>query len=641
MTTNPVARQEYGWAGTVQQFLAASHQTIIGELIQHEAALFQRYPGTTQQAVWADELSVLTTAFTTLTASNPAVPNWGVVLEYELPQQAGRRPDVVVLAGSTLIVLEFKKKSSPDEGDLDQLTFYVRDLINYHSVAHSAAGVTGALVLTKAPVSTRVRNWDLLDPASVGAFLTQSASAALSGAQISCSSWLAANYLPAPGLLTAAIAGWLTTPPQLPPHFATNVPQVRSAIRAVLNQAQNDPPSTRHIVIVTGVPGAGKSFLGLDLVHDASVPGGKRFVSGNGPLVSVLNRALKQAQQLVTPLHKFRDYYSAPGRSPGENIIIFDEAQRTLDQSYMQQKFKKPHSEAHLMLDIASRTPGWGVLVLLAGTGQEIYKGESGLQIWFDELATSFPHIYWHIHCSTKDIACLSPTPPPLPKNVALRNGSFHLNVALRQHGAIEAAQWVEHVLAGDSQSANQHAQMLGALPGNAFLLSVTQNLATAKSLMQRRYANQPTARFGFLSVSGNDRLLAKYGVPTLETMAPRGRRTPVDDVADWYLDPVNQQTSCGSLRKAATEFQCQGLDLDSTIVCWGNDLAWDNTLGEWKIKPVTLEPPIPNPNEMRLNKYRVILTRARDGMTIFVPPDRSLTATYQFLIACGAAPLP
>jgi hypothetical protein len=640
VTAAGTARQGYGWAGTVQQFLGTNHQTITAALSNHVVAIFGQYPNASQQAAWNDELQVLTTTFTSLTASHPTAQQWELVLEYELPQQSSRRPDVVVLAGSSVIVLEFKKKSTPGRDDFEQLVLYVRDLASYHSVAQTSSSITGALVLTKAQASTKYGAWELLEKNSVASFLTRSAASAPSGQQISRASWLSGKYQPAPGLLTAAIYGWLTNRPQLPPHFATNVPQVKSATRAVLMQAQNNP-STRHIVIVTGVPGAGKTFVGLDLVHDASVPGMKRFLSGNGPLVSVLNRALNQTQQLVTPLHKFRnEYYSSnPVQSPNENILIFDEAQRTLDQAYMLQRFKEGHSEAHMMLDITSRTPGWGVLVLLAGTGQEIYKGESGLQIWFNELASSSPNVKWKVHCSTKDITYLNQTPPTLPANVSLQNGTFHLNVSIRQHGAIEAAQWVEHVLKGDSQSASQCAQILCTLPGNTFLLYVTQNLTKAKTVMQKRYTNQPNARFGLLSVSGNDHLLASHGVLALQTHSP-GQGVPVDDIADWYLNPVSRPTSCGSLRKAATEFQCQGLDLDSTIVCWADDLEWDNTNSKWKIKPVHLHPPIPNPAEMRLNKYRVVLTRARDGMTIFVPPINSLNDTYHFLLACGALPI-
>lgn len=639
MTTTSGARQEYGWAGTVQQFLATSHPAIISALKSHEWDLFHRPPGTIQIDAWINELSVLSSVFSSLVTTNSAVQQWGVILEYELPQQAGRRPDVVVLAGSAVIVLEFKKKPSPDAGDLDQLIFYVRDLVNYHSVAQTSSGVTGALVLTTATAPTTDAGWDLLDPSSVENFLTQCASATQSTSQISCALWLAANYQPAPGLLTAAIAGWFTNPPQLPPHFANNVHTVKAAIKSVVAKAQNNSPSTRHVIIVTGVPGAGKSFLGLRLVHDAAVPGAKRFVSGNRPLVDVLNKALNQIQQLVTPLHKFRDHYSAPGRAPSENIIIFDEAQRTLDQTYMQQKFKKGRSEAHLMLDIISRTPDWGVLVLLAGTGQEIYKGESGLQIWFDELSRAFPNISWQVHCSTKDIAYLNPAPPKLPTNVSLQNGKFHLNVALRQHGLIEVAQWVEHVLKGNSALASQVASNLNTLARGQFLLRVTRNLPKAKKLTQNRYANNLKARFGLLAVSTNKRYLKTYGVPFLQTHSKWGR-APVDDIADWYLHPVSHPSSCGSLNKAASEFECQGLDLDSTIVCWAKDLVWDTKKSEWKITPVTLTPPVPNPKEMRVNKYRVILTRGRDGMTIFVPPDKSLDHTYNFLIACGAVAL-
>lgn len=643
MTSANVSRQEFGWAGTVQQFLSVSHAAIIHDLQSHEQALFDRHPGTTQQGVWQDELHVLTTVFTSLVATNTSVQQWGVILEYEIPQQGGRRPDVVVLAGSSVLILEFKKKDTPGNGDLDQLILYVRDLKNYHSIAHTSTGVHGALVLTRATASSVAGSWDLLDPAALGSFLTRSATATQSTSQISCAVWLTGSYVPAPGLIAAAVAGWTNNPPQLPPHFATNLPQVKQAFKTILGQAQNSTPDTRHLVIVTGVPGAGKTFFGLDVAHDALFPGTKRFLSGNGPLIKVLNRALNQSEQIVTELHKFRDYYITPGRSPKENIIIFDEAQRTLDQTYMFYKFKKAHSEARMMLDIISRTPNWGILVLLAGPGQEIYKGESGLKIWFDELASSFPNINWQVHCSTADIAYLSPTLPGeavnLPTNVSVHNATLHLSVPVRQHGALEVQLWVEAVLAGDATKAAQIAARLNTLLGSGFFLKVSENLQNSKTDLHARYANSPLARFGLLSVSGNERQLLAHGVSMLKTYAQFG--APTDDVADWYLDPVTQPTSCGSLSKAATEFQCQGLDLDSTIVCWADDLKWDETLKKWKIKPVNLQPPIPNPIEMRLNKYRVVLTRARDGLTIFVPPDKSLNDTYAFLIACGATPLP
>jgi len=639
LATNPLAQQGCGWAGTAQQFLATSHPTIINALQTHAIALFPKNSSSQQQQIvaWTNQLSVLTQVLTALVATNSAAQQWVIVLEYELPQQGGRRPDVVVLAGAAVIVLEFKQKSRPGPGDIDQIRDYVCDLNDYHSVTQqSGIAATGALVLTKAPAPSKDGRWDLLDVNSVPAFLAQNAKVTTTTSQISCSTWLAAAYQPAPSLISAAVTNFLTNPPPLPPHFATNIDRVEKDILRVVAQAQKDPPSTRHVIIVTGVPGSGKTFLGLKLVHNVSVPGAKRFLSGNLPLVKVLNRALKQNRQLVTHLHEFRDYFFKLQNPPTENILIFDEAQRTHDVAQVRAKTGQSNSEAHMLLDITSRTPGWGVLILLAGPGQEIHAGEVGLTLYFDELTVAFPNINWKVHYSFGHITFRNPTPPALPANVSRQNGEFHLDDALRQHAATEVVEWVDHVLTGNSLKAQQAASKLRRLARSRFDLRVTRNLQKAKVKMTGRYNNDPSARFGLLAVSQNERYLKRYGVVCFQAFR-NSRNVPVDDIAAWYLDPVSMRTSCGNLRKAASEFQCQGLDLNSTIVCWADDLAWNRVSRAWNIKPVI---GVPNPIQFRLNKYRVLLTRARDGMTIFVPPDKSLDDTYKFLVACGAVPL-
>lgn len=629
-------RIKYAWAGTVATFLATTHQSLIQDLQQHVTNLFGGKANvnkisnfiSSQNAAWVNEISVLTSALTSAVAANSLAGNWELILEYELPQQGGRRPDVIVLAGKTVVVLEFKMKAAPNTADLDQLNDYIRDLNYYHSEAQKAFKMCGALVLTKSTGAAVHSGITSLCPVSIANFLLSHASPG----QILATTWVNGSYLPAPGVISAAIAGWRHSPPTLPAWLATNLPSVETTIRQIISAASQDLAGVRRLIIVTGEPGAGKTFVGLNLAHDTTVPGKKRFVSGNGPLVKVLNYALNQQQQIVTALHKFRDHFFK-SQQPLENVIIFDEAQRTLDLVYMQQKFSKQHSEAYMMLEIITRTPNWGVLVLLAGTGQEIYKGEVGLQVWFDELSKSFQTTNWHVHCSKADIQYLTGTPTSSafnpPQNVQVHNAPLHLNTALRQHGALDYAEWVESVLSGNSGSAAQHATAAGL---KYFTLYVTRNVALAKQLVTDRYTNDPTKRYGILMVSGNDNLLRLHGVPPI----------PIDgQIEKWYLDPPSQRSSSCSLTSAASEFQCQGLDLDSTIVCWGDDLRWDSTAKHWIIKPVNVQPPVPNPKEMRLNKYRVVLTRARDGSVIFVPPKPSLNDTYDFLLNCGATPLP
>ena len=620
------------------QFLAAPHSAIIQHMQAQVNALFGQNSTPTkiskfissQHAAWLDELQVLSAALQTAVTSDSQVNGWELVFEYELPQQGGRRPDVIVLSGNSIIVLEFKMKSSPTVSDIDQLDDYVRDIEYYHADSQKAARVCGALVVTKSSSDTIYGNVTSLCPRSVATYLLTHATPG----QTSIAKWVKSAYTPAPGLLDAAIHGWFSNPPLLPAHLATNLPVVEADLRSIIASAVNDQPTVRRLIIVTGEPGAGKTFLGLNLAHDSSVSGGKRFVSGNGPLVKVLNYVLKQHQQLVTALHKFRDHFSNR-QDPSENIIIFDEAQRTLDATYMWDRFKIAHSEAHQMLDIITRSPGWGVLVLLAGTGQEIYKGEVGLRVWFDELAQEFPHMTWEVHCSVPNVACLSNTATSnavaLPSNVRIHDATLHLDTALRQHGALDYSKWVQAVLNNDAICASHHANLARK---NHFKLYVTRNLPSGKALLQGRYQNDPTKRYGLLAVSGNDNFLARHNVNV--SMFQRD-----DSIERWYVDNQGSAASCCSFNHAATEFQCQGLDLDATITCWGEDLKWDQTAQKWIIKPVTVKPPVPNPKEMRLNKYRVVLTRAREYAVIFVPASTSLDDTYDFLVAAGATPLP
>ena len=630
-----MSRQYYAWMGSVSQFLSTPHSAIIQHMQAQVTAIFgpKSTPAkitafnSSQHAAWVDELQVLSSTLQSAVATDSSANQWELVLEYELPQEGGRRPDVVVLAGNSVVILEFKMKARPEIPDACQLRDYVRDIGLYHTESHSAV-VVGALVITRSTSDTNYDNVTCLCPSGVANFLLNTATPK----QTSIAKWVQSTYTPAPGVIEAAIQGWFNKRASLPLALATNLKAVEAQVRSIIASAVNDSPTVRRLIIVTGVPGAGKTFLGLNLAHDSTVPGSKRFVSGNRYLVKVLNYVLKQHQQIVTALHKFRDHFFNR-QNPLDNIIIFDEAQRNIDASYMRVKLYQAHSEAHLMLDIITRTPGWGVLVLLAGTGQEIYIGEAGLRVWFDELAQGFFNTTWEVHCSKPDVACLNSTAKTgavsLPSNVRVHNAILHLDTALRQHGSLDYAKWVEAVLIGDANLASQHAS---AAAGKGFNLYVTRNLRFGKAQLEASYQNCPTKHYGMLSVSRNDGFLLKFAVLPLPKDA---------SIEKWYVDPKTSTESGCSFNHYVTEFECQGLDLDATIVCWANDLKWNQISKQWIIAPVSEKPPVPNPIEMRLNKYRVILTRAREHSIIFVPPDRSLDDTYNFLVASGATPLP
>ena len=349
-TDTPSGRPLFGWAGTVEEFLQTDSQLIIERLQNHVKQLFVRTETARlddwldqQNVAWRDELTVLSDALTDLTRQERHGMSWGLVLEYELPQQGGRRPDVIVLAGGTVCVLEFKMKVTPDSADLDQLRGYTRDISNYHSAAHEAERTVGAMVATKSDTTSDIYGTTVLAPKDIAGFLMSSATPG----SIDTEEWVAGDYLPAPGLLEAVIAKWKLAPRELRTVAASNIPQAEATVRRIIELARRDSPVTRRIVFVSGTPGAGKTFVGLNLVHDSGVNVPMRFLSGNGPLVQVLNYALHgdaDDQPIVTAMHRYRDHFAQ--HPPLENVIVFDEAQRALSREKMEIKFKRLTSEA-------------------------------------------------------------------------------------------------------------------------------------------------------------------------------------------------------------------------------------------------------------------------------------------------------
>jgi len=167
---------------------------------------------------------------------------------------------------------------------------------------------------------------------------------------------------------------------------------------------------------------------------------------------------------------------------------------------------------------------------------------------------------------------------------------------------------------------------------GEAFPLHLTRDLDEAKAYARQRYEDEPDKRFGLLASSGA-RSLPRYGVDN-SWDATRRLRT-----ARWFNAPPADPSSCCRLEAVVTEFQCQGLELDLPIVCWGDDVLWNGTA--WKLVPPRRRYQQRNPEQILKNVYRVLLTRGRDGVLVFIPPDATFDRTEQALLAAGVRPLP
>jgi hypothetical protein len=409
------------------------------------------------------------------------------------------------------------------------------------------------------------------------------------------------------------------------PHVRTaqsaGIPETVELLGKIADESAGN--GGRALAFVTGVPGAGKTLVGLRLVYDrAQVHGSATFLSGNGPLVKVLQDAL-QSRVFVRDLHAFIKTYalSQRRRDPDEHIIVFDEAQRAWDARYMYAKKKVQASEPQLLLGIGERIADWAFLVGLVGEGQEIHGGEeSGMAQWAEAAEGS--DTTWTIHC-----------PPRIAHQFEDLSVESHdeldLTITLRSRRAEQLHDWVRLLLTGSLPLASRHAAKMQQL---RYPIYITRSLDDAKDYVRARFAEEPNKRIGLLA-SSHAKELRKHGVDN-HFMA-----TSNMNEARWYNAPPDDPSSSNALTQPVTEFGCQGLELDLPIVCWGEDYRWDN--GSWSMKPVNRQYKQDNPLLILQNAYRVLLTRGRDGMVIFVPPDQMLDATEVALLAAGVRLIP
>ncbi len=423
---------------------------------------------------------------------------------------------------------------------------------------------------------------------------------------------------------------------------AATEPAVEAITRIIHHAAAT---RTRHLVLLTGVPGAGKTLVGLRTVHahfldDLAVPreGGKPttpavFLSGNGPLVEVLQYELKDAggggKTFVRGVKEYiKRYAGKPDRVPPEHVLVFDEAQRAFDADMVELKHPAlgGRSEPELIVEVAERSPEWAVVVGLIGTGQEIHLGEEGgLVQWRRALERSSRCGEWTVHAPSAVARVV--TSPSVPLE---REESLSLDTELRFHQAKELHLFVGELL--DAAPATALRARAGRLEAEGFHLRITRSLAEAKQYLRDRYADDREARFGIVA-SSKDRDLEHFGVPNDFQSTKRMRLGP------WYGDSEDDpgERSCRRLEDCVTEFGAQGLELDATLLAWGTDLvmssgAWSNASARGYRKGAKVKDPF----QLRRNAYRVLLTRGRDACVVFVPEIVALDETFAYLVETG-----
>ncbi len=566
------------------------------------------------------------------------------VLEYELPMES-RRVDVIFLARGAVLVLELKGKETPSQADMDQAAAYARDLRCYHSEC-ARRPVMAVVVPTRARGYLGERTGVHIAGPDALHKLVMEIEKDADAPPLSPSRFLAESaYCPLPTLVQAARE--LFHHGRIRPIWrarAATDPAVEYISRVIHEAAA---AGGRRLVLLTGVPGSGKTLVGLRVVHahfldDLSVPRGESkptapavYLSGNGPLVEVLQYELRDAggggKAFVRGVRDYvKRYAGRPDLVPPEHVLVFDEAQRAFDArrvEYVHDRHGERvagKSEPEHFIEFAERVPGWSVVVGLVGSGQEIHAGEEGgLEQWRRALEHRSNLGEWEVHCPPEAAAAFAGS--PVRRRV---EQLLSLDTEIRFHLATDISEFVSCLL--DRGSAPDAERVARLLERQGYHLRLARDLDEAKKYLRERYAAHLEARFGLLA-SSRDRDLARFGVPNDFQSTKRVRFGP------WYADPEESPFSCRRLTDAVTEFGAQGLELDAVLLAWGTDLMREN--GGWtnrRARRYRKGSEVEDPFRLRLNAYRVLLTRGRDATVVFVPPLAELDETFAFLTAAG-----
>jgi hypothetical protein len=633
-------RARYGWESDFPKFRETSPRYICDSL---KASIQDASPE--QIRAWHDSIPPLQREVGEVLQLNSAASKYSTILEYELPMEF-RRPDVVFLVGRGVVVVELKGKEVPSQADMDQAAAYARDLRCYHREC-ADRDVSAVLVPTRATGYQGERNGvHIAGPDAVDGLLERLGEGDTAQA-LTAEAFLREDaYRPLPTLVESARQLFRR-------HEIWAIPRARAAtqpavdhIAGVIHDAAKT--GTRRLILLTGVPGAGKTLVGLQTVHarflddlaveraDGKPSAAGVFLSGNGPLVQVLQYELgKEAGDGKVFVRGVKEYVkrfsSRPGLIPPEHVLVFDEAQRAFDADQVGHKHAKTpgftagKSEPEHFIEFADRIPGWCVVLGLIGNGQEIHIGEeAGLGLWRKAIEGSRRSAEWEVHG------------PPSAGGLFDGFSRFHservlnLNTEIRYHLARDISVLVDSLL--DADAPTPRPDLGHRLDRQGFHLRLTRDLQVAKDYLRERYREDPSARFGLVA-SAKDKDLERFGVPN-SYQATKNLR-----VGPWYGDAESAPggLSCRHLTSCVTEFGAQGLELDATLLAWGTDLQvrdrrWSNARARGYMRGARVRDPF----RLRLNAYRVLLTRGRDACVVFVPTLPEMDETFEFLKLTG-----
>ena len=650
------------YSDTITNFLNTSVLEIIGSLASNSEFADEQ----TQKEAWKQQIQILSEVLKQQEGT--------IYFEYSIPRM-GKRIDVVLIIKNVIFILEFKVGETEYlQSAIDQVWDYGLDLKNFHETSHNQM-IAPILIATKAKITyseiSYVPNTDnLFVPIKSNADMLGTIINAVlmysEGESINSKLWEAGRYAPTPTIIEAAMAlynGHAVSEISRSDASAKNLTDTSKAISEIIALSKEN--HQKSICFITGVPGAGKTLVGLNIAakhFNKEERSSTVFLSGNGPLVAILREALTRdkvkrekekgnktirkgivfsaVKSVIQNVHHFRDECLKDiDAAPFEHVTIFDEAQRAWDltQTSNFMKRKKGYadftqSEPNFLISCLDRHKDWAVIICLVGGGQEINTGEAGISEWIESLNKSFPE--WNIYVSDQLTDSEYAAGEALEilkqhKNVIQKN-ELHLAVSLRSFRANNLSLLVKNILDLKIDDAKICYQALQ----EKYPIVITRDLTKAKNWLKKKARG--TERYGIV-VSSQAQRLKPYAIDV---------KSPMDPI-HWFLDNKEDVRSSYYLEDVATEFDVQGLELDWSCVTWDGDFRY--TPNGWQSYSFVGSKWNNIHKEERKtylkNAYRVLLTRARQGMVVVVPtgdvedPTRSpkyYNSTFEYLKGIG-----
>ena len=663
-----VIHRSYYYANC-EDFLNASEAEIHDEIVQHS----MQFDLTAQQNIaWNEEIRILKQVMRELGDGQ-------IAFEYTIPRM-GRRVDVVIIRKGQIFLLEFKVfEDEYPKHAVDQAVDYAVDLHNFHEASH-ATDLFPVLVCTVAPAvpnNVELRN-HIATPMrcneqNLASEIKRISEAFDTTKAIDANAWVNSSYKPTPTIIEAAQALYAGHDVREISHKESDDNDIAVTTACIDEIIENSKRNGwKSICFVTGVPGAGKTLVGLNIAnrrHRFNTGDEEHavFLSGNEPLVTVLREALTRDQNekrkqrcadckatnpdhdctgcefdltkgqifaetksFIQMIHWFRDDSLLEGHpAPIDKIAIFDEAQRAWKKEqlskFMRTKKGQPHfnmSEPECLIEYMNRHQDWATIVCLVGGGQEIHDGEAGISEWFNALNTYFPD--WKVFCSdrmTDSEYVGDSSVDELLSNVELHKRSeLHLSVSMRSFRSELVSAFAKAVIDVDVDEARRlYAQITehNADGSMKYPILLTRDLTKAKQWVKD--VSLGTERYGIVASSGAKRLRAD------------GVIVPKDiEVEKWFLNDKDDVNSSYFMEVAVSEFKIQGLEIDYAVVAWEGDFRFVNgeftyngfSGSSWSKVNKKID------QDYLKNSYRVLLTRSRQGFIIYVPKGSDEDAT-------------